>query len=147
MKEYVVGFMFSKDGRDVALIRKNRPEWQAGKFNGVGGKIEPTDESPVAAMSREFYEETGVNVLRSNWIPFLTLTGETDAAHPEQSNPYKIYFFKTFSNLIQHAGTVTDEQIYILPADDLPKAVVPNLKFLVPMALAPDLKYAELSYA
>ena len=147
MKEYVVGFMFSKDGRDVALIRKNRPEWQAGKFNGVGGKIEPTDESPVAAMSREFYEETGVNVLRQNWNHFITMTGETDAAITGEKQPFKIYFFRTFSNLIQHAGTVTDEQIYVLPADDLPKSVVPNLKFLVPMALAPDMKFAELSYA
>jgi hypothetical protein len=39
--EYVVGFAFDTDGR-VALIRKNRPEWQAGRLNGIGGHVEAT---------------------------------------------------------------------------------------------------------
>ena len=38
MTKYVVGFMFSPDKQFVALIRKNRPEWQAGKLNGIAGK-------------------------------------------------------------------------------------------------------------
>ncbi len=39
MKLYVVGFMFTEDEKQVVLIEKKRPEWQAGKLNGVGGKI------------------------------------------------------------------------------------------------------------
>ena len=53
MKEYVVGFMFSEE------ILKNKPDWQAGRLNGVGGKVEP-NEYPDQAMVREFEEETGV---------------------------------------------------------------------------------------
>ena len=39
MTEYVVGFMLSIDGEDVALIRKERPAWQKGRLNGIGGHI------------------------------------------------------------------------------------------------------------
>ena len=54
---HVVGFCFSEDLTRVVLIRKARPAWQAGKLNGVGGRIEP-GETSLAAMCREFREET-----------------------------------------------------------------------------------------
>ena len=34
--DYVVGFMFDLNYKDVVLIRKNRPVWQQNKLNGVG---------------------------------------------------------------------------------------------------------------
>ena len=58
----VVGFAFKGD--QVVLIRKSRPEWQAGKLNGIGGKVEYF-ESPSDAMHRECLEETGVPV---DWV-------------------------------------------------------------------------------
>lgn len=48
-KSYVVGFMLDQAREHVVLIEKNRPAWQAGKLNGVGGKVEP-GEFPVNAM-------------------------------------------------------------------------------------------------
>ena len=42
MREYVCGFLFSPDRKKVLLIRKRRPAWQAGKLNGVGGKVDST---------------------------------------------------------------------------------------------------------
>lgn len=56
-RRYVLGFLFSEDGSRVLLIWKNRPAWQAGKLNGIGGKIED-GEQPLDAMKREFVEET-----------------------------------------------------------------------------------------
>src|SRR5258706_13272255 len=58
--EYVCGFAFKqfRQGPQVVLIRKNKPDWQRGKLNGVGGKVEP-GEIPSEAMVREFAEETG----------------------------------------------------------------------------------------
>ena len=38
--KYVTGFLFSPDKKSVVLINKNRPAFQVGKLNGVGGKIE-----------------------------------------------------------------------------------------------------------
>lgn len=58
MKTYVLGFCFNAALNKVVLIRKNRPQWQAGKLNGVGGHVEPW-ELPLGAMVREFREESG----------------------------------------------------------------------------------------
>lgn len=63
-KEYCVGFAFYKD--KVVLIKKNRPDFQKGKLNGIGGSLEG-DEDPVSAMVREFKEETGISTSIRNW--------------------------------------------------------------------------------
>lgn len=71
MQEYVLGFAFTpkdiKGNQKVALIEKLKPEWQKGKFNGIGGKIESSDASKFEAMEREFEEETGVFINSDNW--------------------------------------------------------------------------------
>jgi len=72
MKRYVIGFMFDQQMDKVVLIIKNRPAWQAGLLNGVGGHIE-VGETPSVAMVREFEEETGVCTPESLWAYVLTL--------------------------------------------------------------------------
>lgn len=44
----------------ILVVGKNKPEWQVGRFNLVGGKIEP-GESPIEAAIRELKEESGIN--------------------------------------------------------------------------------------
>lgn len=73
--EYVLGFMFNEDESKVLLIMKNRPAWQAGKLNGVGGKIE-AGETPIQAMEREFAEETGF--VAKHYIPFSDNADDVD---------------------------------------------------------------------
>lgn len=68
--EYVLGFAFGADGNAVLLIKKTKPAWQAGKLNGVGGKVEPSDWSIEGAMAREFEEETGISTDPSQWSLF-----------------------------------------------------------------------------
>ncbi len=55
---YVVAFLFNQDMNKVWLIRKQKPEWQKGCLNGIGGKIEE-GETAMAAMIRELKEESG----------------------------------------------------------------------------------------
>ena len=74
---YVVGLMFNKSMSQVALIRKQKPKWQAGLLNGIGGKIED-GETGLDAMRREFYEETGAHTLRVDWYPFLNMHGQNN---------------------------------------------------------------------
>lgn len=69
--KYVVGFLFANNERQVVLLRKTRPAWQAGKLNGLGGHVEP-GESFNAAMVREFEEEAGLAV---SWTHFATIEG------------------------------------------------------------------------
>jgi len=62
MKRYVVAFILTPDLQRVWLIRKNKPEWQKGCLNGIGGKIEEDGESPVEATVREIKEEAGITL-------------------------------------------------------------------------------------
>lgn len=65
MKDYVLGFAFDRRGA-VALICKARPDWQRGKWNGIGGHVEP-GERPKKAMVREFKEETTMSTRMRDW--------------------------------------------------------------------------------
>lgn len=122
--EYVVGFMFDEELQSVVLIKKNRPEWQKGKFNGIGGKIETSRaEKPYSAMVREFEEETGYLIV--GWIQFTILEGDN----------YSLYCFYAVGD-IQKVGSKTDEMVFITPIAHLEHYnVIPNLKWLIPMAL------------
>lgn len=76
-KEYTVGFAFDKEDYKVVLILKEKPEWQAGCLNGVGGKME-AGETPVQTMVREFLEETGVKTNTDDWKYFGLLQGDVE---------------------------------------------------------------------
>ncbi|HEY9900314.1 MAG TPA: 8-oxo-dGTP diphosphatase [Pantanalinema sp.] len=60
-----LGYLISADGRSVLMIHRNaRPDdHHFGKYNGLGGKLEP-DESIVSGLAREIREEAGVVVER-----------------------------------------------------------------------------------
>lgn len=74
-KQMVAGFMFDMGMGHVVLIRKNKPVWQAGKHNGVGGKVEDSDASHHHAMSREFREETGLATDPADWLHYGRMEG------------------------------------------------------------------------
>lgn len=130
-REWVVGFLLNDDAppTDVVLIRKNRPEWQAGKLNGVGGKIEG-GETVLQAMRREFTEETGVRVRK--WELFARLRWEEGIVHFLRS-------FTTAERMLA-CRTMTDESVEVhgihtlaLPGPGRVN-VTPNLRWLVPLA-------------
>ncbi|HSI37253.1 MAG TPA: NUDIX domain-containing protein, partial [Tepidisphaeraceae bacterium] len=83
MRLYVCSFAFPPARDRVLLIRKNRPAWQAGKLNGVGGKIEP-GETPRQAARREFEEETGLALSEEAFGHVLTLAGPDDISVPDR---------------------------------------------------------------
>lgn len=125
MTKYVVGFLFVEGGNRVALIKKQRPAWQFGRLNGIGGKIEP-DESPLEAMRREFKEETWLDV--EDWRAYAVLTaGEA-----------KIHFF-TASRPTADLQSVTDELVDLYRVQDLGHLpIIRNLAWLIPLALDPN---------
>lgn len=133
-KYYVLGFLFSEDKKKVVLIRKNKPEWQKGHLNGVGGKIELLDESPLYAMIREFKEEAGIEI--KNWEEFCKLTG----------NGFEVYCFKAFGD-ITFVRSMEEEQIEVIFVKELQEYLyLPNLKWLIPLALDIDEIYADIKY-
>jgi 8-oxo-dGTP diphosphatase len=137
-KKYVNGFLFDSYGEYVTLIEKAKPEWQAGLLNGVGGKVE-SGETFEEAMTREFLEEAGVEVLHEgpygNWTRFMDLKWE------EKGGGICV-FYRAFSTSLQDlASTQTDEPINAYSVEDilsepyLRTRVIPNLHWLLPMAL------------
>ncbi len=74
---YVAGFAFRHnregDHAHVLLIRKNRPEWQAGLLNGIGGHVDVDEDMCIHAMVREFREETGIETSVRDWQHFVGL--------------------------------------------------------------------------
>lgn len=119
---YVVGFLFSPDFTEVVLIRKNKPEWQAGKLNGVGGKCEAT-EFAIAAMHREFEEETGC--VGADWQQFCNME------YPGG----EVAFFRATGPYCK-VRSMTEEIIEIHKVDEINKLpVISNLTWLIPLAL------------
>lgn len=109
MQRYVVGFCFDEDLKHVAIVKKNRPDYQAGLFNGIGGKIE-FRETGKAAMEREFFEETGVRINQDTWVHF---GDKTDG----KSFLVKVYY--STSPSVFECKTMEDEEIFVVPIADI----------------------------
>jgi 8-oxo-dGTP pyrophosphatase MutT (NUDIX family) len=133
-KYYVLGFLFSEDKKQVVLIRKTKPDWMAGQLNGVGGKIELMDDSPMFAMIREFKEETGMDV--HSWKEFCKLTGKS----------FDVYCFLTTGDVTQ-AKTMEEEEIGVFEVANLhDENTIHNLLWLIYLALDSDTIYAIANY-
>lgn len=125
---YVLGFAFD-DLHRVALIKKLRPQWQAGRFNGIGGKVEG-DEDPIVAMSREFRGETGVLVPVTEW----TFRGMM------QGLDWEVLIYMTRSQLVRNVRTETDEHVYLMPVWSLRSVqdeLIENVSALIALCLIP----------
>lgn len=128
---YVVGFMFDPARRSVLLFRKNRPLWQAGKLNGIGGRIEE-GETPEEAMCRECVEEVGLHC--DTWQRFCVLSDERG---------WRIHFLYAIGPIL-NASAMTDEIPETADTLALPDNVIPNLRWLIPMALS--MRHERISY-
>lgn len=134
--DYVAGLLFSGDREHVALVEKIKPEWQRGRLNGIGGKIEAEDASPLGAMIREFEEETGLRV--PQWDLFCELRNRENLT----------YFFRSFAaGSIAHVSGREAERISAYPVPEVDGLnIMPNLRWLIPMALDAAAK-ASVDYA
>lgn len=121
-KKYVLGFCFNLDYTEVALIKKTKPDWQKGKYNGIGGKVEFL-ENRVLAMWREFYEETGYNA--NNWFEYAILNGVD----------YKVYCYFGAGDLSK-LKTTTDEEVRIFKLSEIKNnpLLLKNMDWLIELA-------------
>ncbi len=129
----VVGIAFNESVTRVLLVEKQRPKWQAGLFNGVGGKVEE-GESPVGAVSREFFEQAGLDITEAAWTHCITYRG------PD----FEITFYQIFlpDKMFDSAKTATDEEVTPVPLSEIPKVrTIFNLQYIVPMMMDPQLKW------
>lgn len=138
MKRYVVGLMFNEDRSMVLLIKKNRPEWQNKKLNGVGGEV-GLEERLVEAMRREFSEETGVLTEEKDWRYFARkcFTGH-DICN------FDFHFFVASKKC--NPTSLTDERVLWVQVSTISHVsnLLPDLLYLIPMALCKDQPFAQI---
>lgn len=133
-KIYCLGFAFTPQQDQVLLILKNKPEWQKGLYNGVGGKVED-GEAVYSAMAREFQEETGIAQQQGLWTMFCSMIFDS---------AYVVCFRTTLENppvifVPQSAGDSHEIPSWF-HINELPKNRVENAGWLVPMAMEPGFK-------
>lgn len=137
MKEYVLGFVFDKH-HNALFVRKTKPDWQAGRLNGVGGLIELCDTTPWHAMMRECYEETGMLIEADKWRFRITMQGDDWKVHVFTPD------FKLDSLEELHGKkTDTDETLCVLPFFNV---TYPNDDLIENVSWLVGLCYDEPSY-
>jgi 8-oxo-dGTP diphosphatase len=123
--DYVLALLFTVDAREVVLVRKTRPAWQAGRVNALGGKLHD-GEALLEAARREVREEAGVDV--DGWEEFLVWHD------PE----YRLRVVRAFDDAARRATTAEDQQVFLARVDALPPNVIDNLRWIIPLALDRD---------
>lgn len=144
MKQYVLGFAFND--YHVLLIEKERPAWQKGLYNGLGGHIEE-GEQPIVAMVREFEEECGIVTEQSHWEHYAIMKGDDwvcycfrsrnvfDLSKAKQTtnerikviNAFTLETYPTISNIPALIGLAMDDHIPTLTTFDYGVKVVKTL--------------------
>ena len=130
IRRYTAGFLLHKTR--VLLVRKSHPKWQQGMMNGIGGEIEPGEETD-ASFVREFLEETGWNL--ANWRHELFCT--------EYGPGYEVNFYRARLPDETDVGAVDwkcndkGEELEWCEVNSIKYPVIGNLHWLLPMALDP----------
>jgi ADP-ribose pyrophosphatase len=135
MLEYTVSLAI--DSECVALVKKKKPEWQLGKFNGIGGHVE-NNETIERANIREFYEETAYASSKFSWKHFATF--QNDVINPN----IKVHFFVSNNIKLNELSKENDrgEKIELISISqifqNLDMPLVPHLQLAMFMALNCD---------
>lgn len=120
---YVCGLVFH--GNEVMLIQKKRPGWMAGKYNGIGGHVEP-GETSLQAMQREAREEAGIEDVQ--WIAFLQGRVVDKTA--------TVDWFCAFVPSDKRGCTMTDENVvWVKHSEVATLPVVQDLRWAIAAAL------------
>lgn len=122
MREYVLILCHDKD--QILVVRKNRPDWMAGRVNLIGGKIE-LNETVTEAVRRECSEEVG-------YTPdSVAIVGEV------RDEDYIIYCAVIEEKyFVPKPRPEETEEFFWVRLDSLKNYnIMPNLKVIVPLML------------
>lgn len=131
MKEFVLGFAY--DDECILLIRKNRPNWQNGYLNGIGGHVEE-GETLHEAMSREFNEETMGKLGKTTppqWLYVCTFQGKEYKVHTFGLKMERLDQLKGNVMIASDEGLIQDYGFEYLHEHQY--EMISNLQWLIPL--------------
>jgi 8-oxo-dGTP diphosphatase len=134
---------FCRSGDRVLLLHRRRPP-NAGRWNGVGGKLAP-GETPAACIRREALEETKIDIGATGTLRFAGIVTWTVGADPTMPSSGMYAFVADLGSAFPTWSGDRDTPEGLLrwhpldrvcdPAND---ALVSNLPYFVPAMLAGD---------
>ena len=124
-EKYTVAFIFNSSMSKVLLVHKEKPEWQLGKLNGIGGKYEE-GESGAQCIARETREESTLEIPEDKWLRIGTISQDRGNV-----GVYTAIYDGELSNAVKGHY----EEVEWFEVNALPQNVIPNLRWLIPMAI------------
>jgi len=132
MTEYTIIFCIASD-KHFLLVEKDKPEWQKGKLNLPGGKIEP-GETAVQCAIRELAEESGL--CGDNTVHYMKQVGEIIAP---AAIVHCMWCCTSYSSKIKLRPADTETQKidwYHWDSVRRDRRLIPNLRLIIPLMLA-----------
>lgn len=123
-----LAFVFNETLDQVLLIEKQKPPQHAGLLNGLGGKVE-NGETHLECVTREIAEEAGLRIEPEKWLP----VGQMNWSNWEVS---------IWTSVIGSKAPITfpESGVNWYPVENLPKNIITNLSWLIPLAVDINLK-------
>ena len=125
MQLYSLGFVFDVSLTKVLLMHRNRPDWQKGKLNGIGGKVEEGEDN-LGCMVRETFEETGLLLTPDEWTNYASI---------KDTYGFVEVYATVYKGSLTDAKTAEDQKIEWIQISTLPDNVIKNLTWLIPAGL------------
>jgi 8-oxo-dGTP pyrophosphatase MutT (NUDIX family) len=130
-KRYVIAHVYKHRLDDeVLLVMKDRPAWQKGFLNLVGGKIEEA-ETPEQAVLRELKEESGYEPSNKSYIEEVGLIEGDD----ELINCFCIPVSGFVSDPKPRAGETEVVRWYPWDLVKGDKRLIPSLRIIMPLIM------------
>lgn len=117
MRRYTVTFLFSPEFELVWLITKQKPDWQKGCLNGIGGKIED-NESPIQCAVRELKEESGITISESE----LTGVGMMEGKNNDDSD-FQVFIFTGTTTEVLKTQEIEEVDLYRVDTISMQKCI------------------------
>lgn len=133
--EYASCLLVDYDEERILLIKKNRPDWQAGKLNIIGGHVEGDKDTSDAAI-REVFEEVGIELKNIRYFCLLNTVTPCEAV---------VYFYVAFCDIETAIQKTDEEPVSMLIEHAIDMDIIPNLKYLIPLALDNNMPIAIIS--
>ena len=108
--KYTVNFLFTPDGKEVLLVKKNKTSY-IGKLNGVGGKCESEETFEQCAI-REIREETGAIIPNRSLHYLGTLNLPYDCVSGPNNNA-EIAFYSAIVNKYEVSQQEDEELVWM----------------------------------